>query len=54
MWIPGTRAVASAIVGAETVEEVTGNATAADVIMGQDQLAALTALRTGDEEVPQQ
>jgi aryl-alcohol dehydrogenase-like predicted oxidoreductase len=36
--------VASAIVGAETAEEVTANATAADVSLDQAQLDALTAL----------
>jgi hypothetical protein len=33
------------IVGAETVDEVTANATAADVILQQTQLDDLTALR---------
>jgi aryl-alcohol dehydrogenase-like predicted oxidoreductase len=42
--------VASAIVGAETVEEVTANATAADVILDQAQLDALTALRAGNDD----
>jgi 1-deoxyxylulose-5-phosphate synthase len=47
-WLLSRPAVASAIVGAETVEEVTANATAADVILEQAQLDALTALGAGD------
>ena len=46
-WLLSRPAVASAIVGAETVEEVTANATAADVILERSQLEALTAL--GDD-----
>jgi aryl-alcohol dehydrogenase-like predicted oxidoreductase len=49
-WLLSRPAVASAIVGAETVEEVTANATAADVILDQAQLDALTALRAGDND----
>ena len=48
-WLLSRPAVASAIVGAETVEEVTANATAADVILEQAQLDALTALQAGDD-----
>ena len=43
-WLLSRPPVASAIVGAETAEEVTANATAADVSMNPAQLAALTAL----------
>jgi hypothetical protein len=32
------------------VDEVTANATAADVILEQDQLDAITALRAGDDD----
>jgi aryl-alcohol dehydrogenase-like predicted oxidoreductase len=49
-WLLSRPAVASAIVGAETVEEVTANATAADVILEQAQLDALTALGAGDND----
>jgi aryl-alcohol dehydrogenase-like predicted oxidoreductase len=49
-WLLSRPAVASAIVGAETVEEVTANATAADVILEQAQLDALTALGGGDND----
>jgi aryl-alcohol dehydrogenase-like predicted oxidoreductase len=49
-WLLSRPAVASAIVGAENVEEVTANATAADVILEQAQLDALTALRAGDDD----
>jgi 1-deoxyxylulose-5-phosphate synthase len=49
-WLLSRPAVASAIVGAETVEEVTANATAADVILEEAQLDALTALGAGDNE----
>jgi aryl-alcohol dehydrogenase-like predicted oxidoreductase len=49
-WLLSRPAVASAIVGAETVEEITANATAADVILEQAQLDALTALRAGDDD----
>ena len=47
-WLLSRPAVASAIVGAETVEEITANATAADVILERPQLEALTAL--GDDD----
>jgi aryl-alcohol dehydrogenase-like predicted oxidoreductase len=46
-WLLSRPAVASVIVGAETVEEVTANATAADLHMEQAQLDALTALQVG-------
>ena len=46
-WLLSRPAVASAIVGAETAEEVTANATAADVTLDQAQLDALTALPAG-------
>ena len=49
-WLLSRPAVASAIVGAETVEEVTANATAADVILEQAQLDALTALGAGEND----
>jgi 1-deoxyxylulose-5-phosphate synthase len=49
-WLLSRPAVASAIVGAETVEEITANATAADDILEQAQLDALTALRAGDDD----
>jgi aryl-alcohol dehydrogenase-like predicted oxidoreductase len=49
-WLLSRPVVASAIVGAETVEEVTANATAADVILDQAQLDALTALRAGNDD----
>jgi 1-deoxyxylulose-5-phosphate synthase len=48
-WLLSRPAVASAIVGAETVEEVAANASAADVILEPAQLDALTALRAGDD-----
>jgi 1-deoxyxylulose-5-phosphate synthase len=38
------------IVGAETLDEITANATAADVILEQAQLDTLTALRAGDDD----
>jgi 1-deoxyxylulose-5-phosphate synthase len=38
------------IVGAETVEEITSNATAANVKLEQAQLDALTALRAGADD----
>jgi 1-deoxyxylulose-5-phosphate synthase len=47
-WLLSRPAVASVIVGAETVEEVTANATAADLTLEQAQLDNLTALRVGD------
>ena len=49
-WLLSRPAVASAIVGAETVEEITANATAADVKLEQAQLDALTALGAGDDD----
>ena len=49
-WLLSRPAVASVIVGAETVEEVTANATAADLILQRAQLDALTALRAGDDD----
>jgi aryl-alcohol dehydrogenase-like predicted oxidoreductase len=49
-WLLSRPAVASAIVGAETVEEVIANATAAEVILKEAQLDALTALGAGDNE----
>jgi aryl-alcohol dehydrogenase-like predicted oxidoreductase len=49
-WLLSRPAVASAIVGAETVVEVTANATAADVKLEQAQLDALTALQAGDDD----
>ena len=48
-WLLSRPAVASAIVGAETVEEITANATAADVKLEQAQIDALTALGAGDD-----
>jgi aryl-alcohol dehydrogenase-like predicted oxidoreductase len=49
-WLLSRPAVASAIVSAETVEEITANATAADVKLEQAQIDALTALRAGDDD----
>ena len=46
-WLLSRPAVASAIVGAETVEELTANASAADGVLEQAQLDALTTLRVG-------
>jgi aryl-alcohol dehydrogenase-like predicted oxidoreductase len=43
-WLLSRPAVASAIVGAETAEELSANATAADVELEPEQLDALTAL----------
>ncbi|GAA3558168.1 aldo/keto reductase [Microlunatus spumicola] len=43
-WLLARPAVASVIVGAETVDELTANATAADVRLEPEQLDALTAL----------
>ncbi len=43
-WLLSRPAVASAIVGAETVDEITANASAADVVLENAQLDALTAL----------
>jgi aryl-alcohol dehydrogenase-like predicted oxidoreductase len=48
-WLLSRPAVASVIVGAETAEEVTANATAADVSLDQAQLDALTALPAGKD-----
>ena len=48
-WLLSRPAVASAIVGAETVEEVTANATSADVTLDQALLDALTALPAGKD-----
>ena len=49
-WLLSRPAVASVIVGAESVEEITANATEADVKLEQAQLDALTALRAGDDD----
>jgi 1-deoxyxylulose-5-phosphate synthase len=49
-WLLSRPAVASVIVGAETVDEITSNATAANVKLEQAQLDALTALRAGDDD----
>jgi aryl-alcohol dehydrogenase-like predicted oxidoreductase len=49
-WLLSRPAVASVIVGAETLDEITANATAADVILEQAQLDALTALQAGDDD----
>jgi aryl-alcohol dehydrogenase-like predicted oxidoreductase len=49
-WLLSRPAVASAIIGAETVDEITANAIAADVTLEQGQLDALTALGAGDED----
>ena len=49
-WLLSRPAVASVIVGAETVDEITANATAANVKLEQAQLDALTALRAGDDD----
>jgi 1-deoxyxylulose-5-phosphate synthase len=43
-WLLSRPAVASAIVGAETIDELRANATAADVALEPAQLDALTAL----------
>ena len=48
-WLLSRPTVASVIIGAETVGEVTANATAADVTLDQAQLAALTALTAGED-----
>ena len=45
-WLLSRPAVASVIVGAETIEELRANATAADVALEREQLGALTALAT--------
>jgi aryl-alcohol dehydrogenase-like predicted oxidoreductase len=49
-WLLSRPAVASTIVGAERIEEITANATAADVKLEQAQLDALTALQAGDAD----
>ena len=46
-WLLSRPAVASVIVGAETVEEIAANASAADVVLDPAQLDALTSLRNG-------
>ena len=43
-WLLSRPAVASVIVGPETVDELRANATAADIVLEPDQLDALTAL----------
>ena len=43
-WLLSRPAVTSVIVGAETIEELRANATAADVALEREQLGALTAL----------
>ena len=48
-WLLSRLAVASVIVGAETVDEITANATAANVKLEQAQLDALTVLRADDD-----
>jgi 1-deoxyxylulose-5-phosphate synthase len=48
-WLLSRPAVASAIVGAETVDEITANATAADVKLEPAQLDALTVLPAADD-----
>jgi aryl-alcohol dehydrogenase-like predicted oxidoreductase len=48
-WLLSRPAVASVIVGAETVAEITANGTAADVILEQAQLESVTALLAGDD-----
>ena len=48
-WLLSRPAVASAIVGAETVEELTANASAAEVVLEQAQLDELTRLRVGTD-----
>jgi aryl-alcohol dehydrogenase-like predicted oxidoreductase len=48
-WLLSRPAVASVIVGAETVAEITANATAADVILEQAQLESLTGLLAGGD-----
>jgi aryl-alcohol dehydrogenase-like predicted oxidoreductase len=47
-WLLSRPAVASVIVGAETVDEVVANATAADVTLEQAQLDTLTAVPDGE------
>ena len=48
-WLLSRPAVASVIVGAETVDELRANATAADVDLDPAQLDALTALPAGKD-----
>ena len=48
-WLLSRPSVASAIVGAESEEEVTANATAADVTLDQAQYNELTALPAGTD-----
>lgn len=48
-WLLSRPAVASVIVGAETLQEVTANATAAELHLEQAQLDALTALRVRED-----
>ena len=48
-WLLSRPAVASVIVGAETVEEITANATAADILLEQAQLDDLNELRQRHE-----
>jgi aryl-alcohol dehydrogenase-like predicted oxidoreductase len=48
-WLLSRPAVASVIVGAETLQEVTANAKAAELHLEQAQLDALTALRVGED-----
>jgi aryl-alcohol dehydrogenase-like predicted oxidoreductase len=47
-WLLSRPAVASVIVGAESVDEITANAGAADVALEQDQLDALNALQADE------
>jgi aryl-alcohol dehydrogenase-like predicted oxidoreductase len=49
-WLLSRPAVASAIVGAETVEEITALAAAADIILEQGQLEAVRALRADADD----
>jgi aryl-alcohol dehydrogenase-like predicted oxidoreductase len=44
-WLLFRHGVASVIVGAETVEELTANASAAEIVLSQAQLDELTTLR---------
>ena len=48
-WLLSRPALASAIVGAETVEELTANASAAGIVLEQAQLDTLTRLTGGEE-----
>lgn len=47
-WLLSRPAVASVIVGAETVDELTANASAAELVLEQGQLDALTTLEVGN------